>query len=114
MDTLKNFSANATMKKTATPIDTRRAVSSLKLKRSAKYDSRFSSPIKDLDTIVSRCEKELKRIRKVSGKLLKSRRIFQKNHQIIENFIHRPLFSVKVLSKERPKFLNRNLKYQNL
>jgi hypothetical protein len=113
MNTFNNFSANSTMKKNNPPIDTRRAVSCIKIRRSIRNDSRFSSPVKNLDTLVSRCEKELKKIKKISGKLLKSRRIIQKNNEIIENFIHRPLFSVKVLSKERPKFLNRNFKYQN-
>ena len=70
------------------------------------------SPVKNFDYLVKRCETELKKIRNISIKLKKSSRKVHHNQELINRIIYKPLYSIKVLSKEKPRFLNRYLKYQ--
>ena len=67
---------------------------------------------KNFDFIVSRCVTELKKIRKISTKLKKSTRKLKYNQHLIDKIIYKPLYSIDFLSKEKPKFLNKHLKYQ--
>jgi hypothetical protein len=71
-----------------------------------------NSPIKNISFLVKRCETELQKIRKISVKLKKSTRKVKHNQFIIDKIIYKPLYSIKLLSEERPKFLNKKLKYE--
>lgn len=71
-----------------------------------------ASKIKNIDFILSTCQKEQKKIRKISEKLKISKKKMVQNNQLLSNLIQRPLYSLKFLKKLKPEFLNRNLKYQ--
>ena len=70
------------------------------------------SPIKNFDFLLNRCEKELKKIRKISTKLKKSTRKLKHHQGLINEMICKPLYSIKVLSKDKPKFLTKHMKYE--
>lgn len=82
-----------------------RGAKSIKIKSSC-------SPVKNFENIMNRCEKELKKIRSISLKIQNSARKVKLNQVLISKIIYKPLYSVMFLSKEKPKFLNKQLKYQ--
>ncbi|OMJ70950.1 hypothetical protein SteCoe_30963 [Stentor coeruleus] len=68
--------------------------------------------MRNIDFIVDKCQSELKKIRKISIKIKRSTRKLMENRGVIERMINKPLFSIGLLIKEKPRFLNRYLKYQ--
>lgn len=110
----EEFGVDSTYSKFPFIRSTPRAESCQKSKRrNLEKGLKTSSPVKGIDLLVGRCEIELRKIKKISVKILRSRKVMQKNNLIIHNFIEKPLFSIKVLQKDRPRFLNRYLKYQS-
>lgn len=77
-----------------------------------RWYSKDPSPVKNIDIIVGRCNEELKKIRKISEKIIKSRKKIVRNKEIISDFIQAPLYSIKFLKKVKPQYLNRHYKYQ--
>ena len=64
-----------------------------------------ASPMKKINFLVDKCEKELKKIRKISLKLKRSARKIKKNENVINKIIYRPLYSLKTLRIDKLNFL---------